>query len=70
MMDGQVMHIRSRVYGNGFSDVAILSYSAKHASAVYLPFRDASSSSPRSGDSTGWINSHSTIGGKQFEKLN
>ena len=54
MMDGQVVHIRNVLDENGFSDVAILSYSAKHASALYAPFRDASSSSPRSGDRTSY----------------
>ena len=54
MMDGQVGHIRNDLDENGFSDVAILGYSAKHASALYTPFRDASSSSPRSGDRTSY----------------
>lgn len=54
MMDGQVGHIRHLLDENGFSDVAIMSYSAKHASALYTPFRDASSSSPRSGDRTSY----------------
>ena len=54
MMDGQVGYIRNDLDENGFSDVAILGYSAKHASALYTPFRDASSSSPRSGDRTSY----------------
>jgi porphobilinogen synthase len=41
MMDGQVAAIRSALDGNGFSDRAILAYSAKYASALYGPFRDA-----------------------------
>lgn len=41
MMDGQVGTIRSALDGAGFSDVAILAYSAKYASGLYGPFRDA-----------------------------
>ena len=41
MMDGQVGAIRSALDGAGFSDVAILAYSAKSASALYGPFREA-----------------------------
>jgi porphobilinogen synthase len=50
MMDGQVGHIRNVLDENGFSGIAIMGYSAKHASSLYAPFRDASSSAPRSGD--------------------
>jgi porphobilinogen synthase len=41
MMDGQVGAIRSALDGGGFTDVAILAYAAKYASAFYGPFRDA-----------------------------
>ncbi len=41
MMDGQVAAIRSALDGAGFSNVAIMAYSAKYASALYGPFRDA-----------------------------
>ncbi|MEZ5215149.1 MAG: porphobilinogen synthase [Ilumatobacteraceae bacterium] len=41
MMDGQVGAIRAALDGEGFTDVAILAYSAKYASALYGPFRDA-----------------------------
>lgn len=41
MMDGRVGAIRAALEAEGFSDVAILSYSAKYASAFYGPFRDA-----------------------------
>ena len=40
MMDGQVKSIREGLDENGFEDVAIISYSAKHASPLYGPFRD------------------------------
>ncbi|MGH9157726.1 MAG: porphobilinogen synthase [Acidimicrobiales bacterium] len=41
MMDGQVGAIRAALDGAGRSSTAILAYSAKHASALYGPFRDA-----------------------------
>ena len=41
MMDGQVGAIRSALDGGGFSDVVIMAYSAKYASGLYGPFRDA-----------------------------
>ncbi len=41
MMDGQVGAIRGALDGSGHADVGILAYSAKYASALYGPFRDA-----------------------------
>jgi porphobilinogen synthase len=41
MMDGQVRAIRTALDGAGHTDVAILAYAAKYASALYGPFRDA-----------------------------
>jgi porphobilinogen synthase len=41
MMDGQVGAIRAALDGEGFDDVSILAYSAKYASGLYGPFRDA-----------------------------
>ena len=41
MMDGQVGAIRSTLDAAGFIDTAILAYSAKYASGLYGPFRDA-----------------------------
>ena len=41
MMDGQVGAIRSALDGRGFTEVAVLAYAAKYASAFYGPFRDA-----------------------------
>lgn len=41
MMDGQVAAIRAGLDGGGFNDIAIMGYSAKYASALYGPFRDA-----------------------------
>lgn len=50
MMDGQVKAIREGLDENGFEDVAIISYSAKHASPLYGPFRDIACSRPHFGD--------------------
>ena len=50
MMDGRVGHIRKVLDDNGFTDVAIMSYTAKYASAFYNPFRDALASAPKFGD--------------------
>jgi porphobilinogen synthase len=41
MMDGQVAAIRGALDGSGHPHTAILAYSAKYASALYGPFRDA-----------------------------
>jgi porphobilinogen synthase len=50
MMDGQVAAIRRALDENGFGDTAVLAYSAKYASVMYGPFRDAADCAPRSGD--------------------
>ncbi|MTI22880.1 porphobilinogen synthase [Fulvivirga sp. RKSG066] len=50
MMDGRVGYIRDVLDENGFTNVSIMSYSAKYASAFYGPFRDALDSAPKSGD--------------------
>jgi porphobilinogen synthase len=50
MMDGRVRYIREALEENGFENVAIMSYSAKYASAFYGPFRDAAESAPAFGD--------------------
>src|SRR5438045_3435989 len=50
MMDGQVGAIRDALDTDGFTDIAILSYAAKFASAFYGPFRDAAESAPQFGD--------------------
>lgn len=46
MMDGRVIAMRKSLEENGFSDVGILSYAAKYASAFYGPFRSALDSAP------------------------
>ena len=50
MMDGQVDAIRRALDETGFTDRAILAYSAKYASALYGPFRDAAECAPKFGD--------------------
>lgn len=50
MMDGRIGDIRENLDDEGFTDVSIMSYSAKYASAYYGPFRDALDSAPKAGD--------------------
>jgi porphobilinogen synthase len=50
MMDGRVGSIRETLDMNGYTDVSIMSYTAKYASAFYGPFRDALNSAPKHGD--------------------
>ena len=50
MMDGRVLRLREALDEKGFSEVGILSYTAKYASAFYGPFRDALDSAPKFGD--------------------
>jgi porphobilinogen synthase len=50
MMDGRVGVLRRALDEEGFTDVSIMSYSAKYASAFYGPFRDALNSAPKLGD--------------------
>lgn len=50
MMDGRVAYIRNALDDNGYTDVGIMSYTAKYASSFYGPFRDALDSAPKAGD--------------------
>jgi len=50
MMDGRVGAIREALDAAGYTEVSILAYTAKYASAFYGPFRDALDSAPRFGD--------------------
>jgi porphobilinogen synthase len=50
MMDGRVRAIRERLDRDGFSEIPIMSYAAKFASAFYGPFREAAESTPQFGD--------------------
>ncbi len=53
MLDGCVVAIRKALDGDGRSDVAILAYAVKYASAFYGPFRAAAGSTPADGDRRG-----------------
>ncbi|MCB0393898.1 MAG: porphobilinogen synthase [Bdellovibrionales bacterium] len=50
MMDGRVFEIRKALDEAGFSEVSIMAYTAKYASAFYGPFRDALDSAPKKGN--------------------
>lgn len=50
MMDGRIGYIRNVLDQNGFTNVSLMSYTAKYASAFYGPFRDALNSAPKAGD--------------------
>ncbi len=49
MMDGRVGAIREALDDAGYSNVSIMAYTAKYASAFYGPFRDALASAPQPG---------------------
>jgi len=50
MMDGRVGFMRDALDRAGHTDVSIMAYTAKYASAFYGPFRDALDSAPKKGD--------------------
>lgn len=54
MMDGRVAAIRAALDADGRSDVVLVSYAAKYASAFYGPFREAAGSAPSFGDRRGY----------------
>jgi porphobilinogen synthase len=54
MMDGRVGTIRAELDSDGHTDVPIIAYSAKFASAFYGPFREAAGSTPAFGDRRGY----------------
>jgi len=54
MMDGRVAAIRAALDDDGATDIPIMAYSAKFASAFYGPFREAAGSTPESGDRRGY----------------
>jgi porphobilinogen synthase len=54
MMDGRVGAIRAQLDTEGHSDLPIVAYSAKFASAFYGPFREAADSAPAFGDRRGY----------------
>lgn len=50
MMDGMIGAIREALDENGYSQIPVMSYAAKYASAFYGPFREAAESTPQFGD--------------------
>lgn len=50
MMDGRIGSMRKALDDKGFTNVGIMSYSAKYCSAFYGPFREAADSAPQFGD--------------------
>jgi porphobilinogen synthase len=54
MMDGQVGAISSALDQAGYTEIAICAYSAKYASALYGPFREAAEGAPQFGDRRGY----------------
>lgn len=50
MMDGRIGAIREHLDEHSYTNISIMSYSAKYASAFYGPFRDALNSAPKHGD--------------------
>ncbi|MBA2272403.1 MAG: porphobilinogen synthase [Actinobacteria bacterium] len=50
MMDGQVGALRTALDEAGYADTVILAYTAKYASSLYGPFRDAAEGAPQFGD--------------------
>ena len=54
MMDARVSAIRTRLDGEGFVDIPVMSYAVKYASSFYGPFREAAGSAPGFGDRKGY----------------
>ena len=54
MMDGRIASVRDRLDDEGYLETGIISYTAKYASALYGPFRDALDSAPKGGDKKGY----------------
>lgn len=50
MMDGRVEYIRKALDEKGYTEISIMAYTAKYASAYYGPFRQALDSAPKNGD--------------------
>jgi len=65
MMDGQVKAIREGLDDAGYTDTAIMAYSAKYSSGFYGPFREAAECAPQFGDrrsyQMGFGNSHEAL---------
>lgn len=54
MMDGRIHALRTALDTKGFTEIPIMSYAVKYASAFYGPFREAAGSAPEFGDRKGY----------------
>lgn len=54
MMDGRIGAIRKKLDNNEYTNIPIMAYSAKYASAFYGPFREAAASTPSFGNRKGY----------------
>jgi len=61
MMDGQIAAIRAALDLNGHGNTLLLGYSAKFASALYGPFREAAASAPSFGDRRSYQADHRNL---------
>lgn len=68
MMDGMVAAMRRALDGAGRSDLPIMSYAVKYASAFYGPFRDAAQSAPSEGDRRGYQMDSATSAGQAIRE--
>lgn len=54
MMDGTIAALRSALDRDGFTEISLMAYAVKYASAFYGPFRAAAESAPQAGDRKGY----------------
>ncbi|MDR1142316.1 MAG: porphobilinogen synthase [Planctomycetaceae bacterium] len=69
MMDGMVRALRSGLDREGFSQIPIMSYAAKYASAFYGPFREAAESSPQVGDRRSYQMDPAAVAGQAVREV-
>lgn len=69
MIDGMIGAIRDGFDQNGFTDLPIMSYAVKYASAFYDPFRDAAESAPQFGDRRGYQMDLAADGGQALREV-
>lgn len=69
MIDGMIGAIRNGFDQNGFTDLPIMSYAVKYASAFYDPFRDAAESAPQFGDRRGYQMDLAADGGQALREV-
>ncbi|MDR0335782.1 MAG: porphobilinogen synthase [Planctomycetaceae bacterium] len=69
MMDGMVRALRSGLDREGFSQIPIMSYAAKYASAFYGPFREAAESCPQFGNRNSYQMDPSAAAGQAIREV-